>query len=247
MCHQPSIRIAGGVAARRGGGGAEAARRSGWVDLSASDRSSLGLVAPPPYAGSLVREDVEDHPRRLSGASQILPSRGGVVPALLEPHTLPIPKAGSEPRRGDAMPALTFDSVAEGDALPEVARTVDQETFWKFAVASFDYNPVHCDPEWVRTARPFTLTTTVGHGMMTAAFMSSVVTEWMLPTVLLIRRATIKLTFPVLPGWTVHSRGYIAEKHVITPGENFVVIKVKATNQDDMVVGLAEYEVVFPD
>lgn len=145
------------------------------------------------------------------------------------------------------MEKLTFASVNEGDRLPDFVRSVDQETFWKFAVASFDYNPVHCDREWVETARPFTLTTTVGHGMLTAALMSSVVTRWMLPTVLKIRKAAVKFTFPVLPGWTVTSTGYVAEKHVIAKGENFVLIKVKATNQDDTVVGLGEYEVVFPD
>ena len=145
------------------------------------------------------------------------------------------------------MSALTFDTVSEGDQLPEIVRPVDQETFWKFAVASFDYNPVHCDQRWVETARPFTLTTTVGHGLMTAAFMSTVVTKWMLPTVLKIRRAQVTFTFPVLPGWTVTSRGYVAEKHIIEPGKNFVVIKVKAENQDHLVVGVAEYEVAFPD
>ncbi len=145
------------------------------------------------------------------------------------------------------MENLTFDSVAAGDELPEVVRTVDQETFWKFAVASFDYNPVHCDKQWVETARPFKLTTTVGHGMMTAAFMSSVVTNWMLPTVLRIRKASVKFTFPVLPGWIVTSRGYIAEKHVICPGQNYLVIKVKAENQENVMLGLAEYEVVFPE
>ncbi|MBI4951167.1 MAG: hypothetical protein HY908_03975 [Myxococcales bacterium] len=56
------------------------------------------------------------------------------------------------------MAGLAFDEVSAGDELPEIVRTVDQETFWKFAVASFDYNPVHCDPSWVATARPFTLT-----------------------------------------------------------------------------------------
>ena len=145
------------------------------------------------------------------------------------------------------MPKLTFASVSEGDQLPAVVRTVDQETFWKFAVASFDYNPVHCDPRWVETARPFTLTSTVGHGMMTAAFMFSVVNGWMLPTVLRIRKAAVKFTFPVLPGWSITSHGYIAEKHPIAPGRNFVVIKVKAENQEKVVVGTAEYEVVFPD
>lgn len=145
------------------------------------------------------------------------------------------------------MGKLTFDSVSAGDTLPEIVRTVDQETFWKFAVASFDYNPVHCDRKWVETARPFTLTTTVGHGMMTAAFMSSVVLEWMLPTVLKIRRASVKFTFPVLPGWTVASSGYVAEKHVITKGKNFVLLKVEAKNQEGVVVGVSEYEVEFPD
>lgn len=141
----------------------------------------------------------------------------------------------------------TFDSVSDGDKLPDVVRTVDQETFWKFAVASFDYNPVHCDPEWVKTARPFTLETTVGHGMMTAAFMSSVVTQWMLPTVLQVRKASVKFTFPVMPGWTITCSGKITEKHILTRGKNYVVINVKARNQDQMVVGLAEYEVAFPD
>lgn len=145
------------------------------------------------------------------------------------------------------MDRLTFDSVSDGDQLPEVVRSVDQETFWKFAVASFDYNPVHCDQRWVQSARPFTLTTTVGHGMLTAALMSSVVTGWMLPTVLKIRSASVKFTFPVLPGWTITSRGTVIEKHVIAPGQNFVRVKVKAENQDKLVVGVAEYEVAFPD
>ena len=145
------------------------------------------------------------------------------------------------------MKNITFAALTAGDELPDVVRTVDQETFWKFAVASFDYNPVHCDQRWVETARPFTLTTTVGHGMMTAAFMSAVVNQWMLPNVLKIRKASAKFTFPVLPGWTITARGYIAEKHVIAPGKNFVVIKVKAENQDQLLVGLAEYEIVFPE
>ena len=145
------------------------------------------------------------------------------------------------------MKTLSFASVRDGDELPEIVRTVDQETFWKFAVASFDYNPVHCDPAWVASAQPFTLTTTVGHGMMTAAFMSSVVLQWMLPTVLKIRRAAVKFTFPVLPGWTVRSRGTVIEKHVIAPGQNYVVVKVKAENQEGLLVGVAEYEIAFPD
>ena len=141
------------------------------------------------------------------------------------------------------MNKLTFESVSTGDVLPEIVRTVDQETFWKFAVASFDYNPVHCDPDWVKTAQPFALTTTVGHGMLTAAFMTSVVTQWMLPAVLLIRKATVKFTYPVLPGWTIKSTGTIAKKSTDMQGKNYLIVKVKAENQDGTMVGKAEYEI----
>ncbi len=72
------------------------------------------------------------------------------------------------------MQKLTFDSVQVGDELPSLSRPVTQETFWKNAVASFDYNPVHCDPDWVATAQPFGIPHTVAHGMMTMSFMMSV-------------------------------------------------------------------------
>jgi hypothetical protein len=40
------------------------------------------------------------------------------------------------------MEKLTFESVNPGDVLSSFIRSVSQETFWKYAVASFDYNPV---------------------------------------------------------------------------------------------------------
>ena len=50
---------------------------------------------------------------------------------------------------------VTFNSVQVGDKLPMVARLITQEIIWKNAVGSLDYNPVHIDPEWVKTAQPF--------------------------------------------------------------------------------------------
>jgi 3-hydroxybutyryl-CoA dehydratase len=150
-------------------------------------------------------------------------------------------------RGGAQMKTTTFDSIRVGDALEPVVRSVTQETFWKFSVASLDYNPVHNDQEWVKTAQPFGIDRTVGHGMMTIAFMMSVVSNWAYPSMLMIRKSESKLIFPVLAGWTVTCTGIIAEKHVICPGKNYVVIDLEAKNQDGQLLGVCKAEVVFPD
>jgi len=145
------------------------------------------------------------------------------------------------------MEILTFDSVQVGDELPPFTRSVSQETFWKYAVASFDYNPVHCDPDWVETAQPFGIPHTVAHGMMTMSFMMSVVSSWAYPSGLQVAKMTSKFFWPVLAGWTVKCTGVVSEKHVISPGKNFVVVDVKAENQDGKDLAVCRTEVVFPD
>ena len=145
------------------------------------------------------------------------------------------------------MKKITFASVNVGDALPPFARSVDQESFWKYAVASFDYNPVHNDPEWAKTAQPFKIPKTVAHGMMTMSFMTSLVTTWALPSMLRTRKVTSKFTRPVEQGWEVQCTGFVSEKHYISKGENFVVVDVKAENQHGDLLGLSKIEVVFPD
>jgi acyl dehydratase len=144
------------------------------------------------------------------------------------------------------MSKVTFDSIEVGQELAPVTRTVTQETFWKYAVASLDYNPVHCDPEWVGTAQPFGITNTVGHGMMTISFMVTVVSTWAYPSMLKITKIDSKLIWPVISGWTVKCTGVISEKHIICPGKNYVVIDLKAENQDGKLLGICKAEVVFP-
>ena len=82
------------------------------------------------------------------------------------------------------MKKISFESVKTGIELAPVVHKVNQESFWKFAVGSFDYNPVHNDPEWVKTAMPFKIPKTVAHGMMTMSFMTQVVTNWAVPAML---------------------------------------------------------------
>jgi acyl dehydratase len=145
------------------------------------------------------------------------------------------------------MEKVTFDSVQVGDTLPPIERAVSQETFWKYAVASLDYNPVHCDPDWVATAQPFGIPHTVAHGMMTMSFMLSVASNWAYPAGLQIRKMTSKFFWPVLAGWTVTCSGIVSEKHFISPGKNFVVVDLKAENQDGRDLAVCRTEIVFPD
>jgi acyl dehydratase len=145
------------------------------------------------------------------------------------------------------MQKLTFDSVQVGDELPSISRPVSQETFWKYAVASLDYNPVHCDPDWVASAQPFGIPQTVGHGMMTMTFMLSVASNWAYPSGLMISKMASKFLFPVLAGWTVECSGVVAEKHVISPGKNFVVVDLRAQNQDGRELAVCRTEIVFPE
>jgi len=145
------------------------------------------------------------------------------------------------------MDKISFESLKTGTVLEPVVHSVNQETFWKYAVASFDYNPVHNDPEWVKTAMPFKIPKTVGHGMMTMSFMTSVVTNWAVPAMLRVAKITSKFTKPVEQEWTISCTGVITEKHYICKGKNFVVVEVKAENQKKELVGLSSIEVVFPD
>jgi acyl dehydratase len=149
--------------------------------------------------------------------------------------------------RRNPMDKVTFDSVEVGYELTPLTRDVTQETFWKYAVASLDYNPVHCDPDWVKTAQPFGIDKTVGHGMMTISFMLSVVSSWAYPSMLKITKMVSKLLVPVLAGWKVTCSGVITEKHVLSPGKNYVIIELTAENQDGVLLGVCTTEVVFPD
>jgi 3-hydroxybutyryl-CoA dehydratase len=145
------------------------------------------------------------------------------------------------------MEKINFESVKTGMVLAPVAHTINQEVIWKNAVASFDYNPVHCDPEWVKTAMPFKIPKTVAHGMMTMSFMTSVVTNWAVPAMLRVRKVTSKFTRPVEQAWVITCTGVVTEKHYISKGQNFVVVAMKAENQNKELVALGEAEVLFPD
>jgi acyl dehydratase len=145
------------------------------------------------------------------------------------------------------MEKLTFESVKLGDALPQVQRKVDQETLWRYAVGSLDYNPVHSNPDWVKEAKVFGIPSTVGHGAMTMSLMTTVVCNWAFPVGGWLRTLDTKFVKPVLPGDTLTFGGEVTEIH---PGrgknKNYVVVELTGDNQKGEKIAVGHAEVMLP-
>jgi acyl dehydratase len=145
------------------------------------------------------------------------------------------------------MGKLTFESVKLGDALPQVQRKVNQETFWHYAVGSLDYNPVHSNPDWVKEAKVFGIPSTVGHGAMTMSLMTTVVTNWAFPVGGWLQSLDTKFVKPVLPGDTLTFGGEVTEIH---PGrgknKNYVVVELTGDNQKGEKIAVGHAEVILP-
>lgn len=62
-----------------------------------------------------------------------------------------------------------------GRQLPVLRRHVTQAVIDAYAKASGDFNPIHVDPEFARTA---VYGRTIAHGLMTLAFVSQLLNEW---------------------------------------------------------------------
>lgn len=142
--------------------------------------------------------------------------------------------------------ALNFERVTPGEQLPEIKRYVDQDAIDRFAVGSFDYNPIHIDPEWKKQAGLPGGESTIAHGQMTMSFMATVLTDWAYPVGGKIKKIEAKFIKPVLPGDMITCGGIVTEKHFHGAGQNYVVVDIFAQNQDKEKVAVGEAEVILP-
>ena len=62
-----------------------------------------------------------------------------------------------------------------------------------------------------------------------------------------VEKMTSKFTNPVPAGTNVTCSGTVTEKHFISPGKNFVIVELKAENQDGGLLGMCKAKIVFPD
>ncbi len=119
-----------------------------------------------------------------------------------------------------------FDDVHEGDAIPAfVVEKLSRTDLVKYAGASGDFNPIHHDEEFARSAGNPTV---FGHGMLTAGFVARAVTDFV--GVENLRRYKVRFATRVWPGDTITCQGKITRRYE-AGGEARVDGEVVATNQ----------------
>jgi len=119
-----------------------------------------------------------------------------------------------------------FDDVHEGDAIPAfVVEKLSRTDLVKYAGASGDFNPIHHDEEFARSAGNPTV---FGHGMLTAGFVARCVTDFV--GVENLRRYKVRFATRVWPGDTITCQGKITRRYE-ADGEGRVDGEVVAMNQ----------------
>ncbi len=92
-----------------------------------------------------------------------------------------------------------------GDSV-SVSKTITDEDIHQFSTLSGDYNPLHLDDEYAKTTR---FARRIGHGMLTAALISTLIGNHLPGRGALYLGQTLKFVAPVYPGDTITATGTI--------------------------------------
>jgi acyl dehydratase len=103
--------------------------------------------------------------------------------------------------------AAILGSVAVGDEMTSLARTVTQGQIDAYAEASGDHNPIHVDPDFARSVG---LPGTIAHGLLDMGILTEAVARWAGGYE---RVASVACRFskPLLPGETVTCTGRVVD------------------------------------
>ena len=136
--------------------------------------------------------------------------------------------------------ARDFESIKVGEALPSLMKQVTVEQIRQYAEASGDRNPIHLDDVFARAAG---LPGVIAHGMLTMAFASQLITDW-LGDRSMVKRLQGRFAGMVVPGDELSCSASVASKDEAT---RRVVLNLTVANQRGEKVftkGVAEAE--FP-
>jgi acyl dehydratase len=101
----------------------------------------------------------------------------------------------------------TLSSVAVGDEMAPLERTVTQEQINAYADASGDHNPIHVDPEFARSVG---LPGTIAHGLLDMAILTEAVARWA-GGYEHVSSVACRFSKPLLPGEAVTCTGRVVE------------------------------------
>jgi len=134
-----------------------------------------------------------------------------------------------------------FEDVSEGDALPAVVvEKLTRTDLVRYAGASGDFNPIHHDEEFARSAGNPTV---FGHGMLTAGFVARCITNFV--GVGGLRRFKVRFATRVWPGDTITCQGKVTRRYK-DGGEGCIDGEVAATNQKGETTVSATFTAVLP-
>ena len=104
-------------------------------------------------------------------------------------------------------PHVDLTRVQVGDALPEVAETIERLDLIRYAGASGDFNPIHWSDE---IARAVGLPGVIAHGMYSMAVAARMVSGWAGDPAAL-KRLKVRFSAMIEPGQTLTANGEVAE------------------------------------
>ena len=104
-------------------------------------------------------------------------------------------------------PHVDLTRVQVGDALPEVAETIERLDLIRYAGASGDFNPIHWSDE---IARAVGLPGVIAHGMYSMAVAARMVSGWAGEPAA-IKRLKVRFSAMIEPGQTLTAKGEVAE------------------------------------
>jgi acyl dehydratase len=109
---------------------------------------------------------------------------------------------------GEGMsPRINLAEVQPGDALPEVADTIERLDLIRYAGASGDFNPIHWNDE---VARAVGLPGVIAHGMYSMGIAARMVTGWVGDPAA-VKRLRVRFSAMIEPGQTLTAKGAVAE------------------------------------
>ena len=117
----------------------------------------------------------------------------------------------------------------EGDTLPTIEKTFNQDDVNRYADASGDHNPIHVDPNFAAGSQ---FGRRIAHGMMIAASISEMMAQAFGQDWHKSGRMKIRFRAPVFPGETVRASGTVRSVRQIEDATE-VAVSVQVTKAND--------------
>ncbi len=121
---------------------------------------------------------------------------------------------------------ISFEEVRIGDQAPELTHQLSRTDLVRYAGASGDFNPMHHDEIKAKAAG---LPSVFGHGMFSAGFLATAVTNWV--GIGNLKSYKVRFVKQTWPSETFVTRITVKEKQV-KDGEKIVLLTCELTNQD---------------